>query len=310
MTEPTPAAPGAEWNARAYTRLSNPMQTWGEAVLSRLALRGDETALDLGCGSGRLTEFLLRRLTLGVRPKSAFHTPEGLRTPFKQIAWRGDSVAEDFSAAPLGRVIAVDRSANMLEAARAYLEPEFEGRVEYVQASLDELDLDQVADLAFSNAAFHWIKDHPRLFRVVFRALRPGGWLVAQSGAGPNIARIRDRAARIMASAAYRAYFEGWTGPWEFASPEVTRDRLLAAGFVDVDTSMFEAPVQLSSATETRDYFEHVIFGTHLARIPEADLRADFLDSLTEQSAADEPAFRLDYWRLNLRARRPSPSSA
>ena len=87
MTEPAPAAPpGAEWNAHAYTRLSNPMQTWGEAILEQLALRGDETALDLGCGSGRLTEYLLRRL-------------------------------------PQGRVIAVDRSANMLEAAREHLDP-------------------------------------------------------------------------------------------------------------------------------------------------------------------------------------------
>ena len=269
MTEPAPVAPGAEWNAHAYTRLSNPMQTWGEAVLERLSLHGDETALDLGCGNGRLTEYLLRRL-------------------------------------PQGRVIAVDRSANMLEAAREYLEPRFGGRIDYVQKSLDELDLHQVADLAFSNAAFHWIKDHPRLFRAVFDALRPGGWLVAQCGAGPNIARIRERATRIMASEPYRAYFEGWTGPWEFAFPDVMRERLLAAGFVDVETSMFEASVQLSSVAETRDYFENVILGTHLARIADDDLRVAFLERMTEQSAADDPAFRQDYWRLNLRARRPS----
>jgi trans-aconitate 2-methyltransferase len=265
MTQP---APGAEWNAHAYSRLSNPMQTWGEAILERLSLRGDETALDLGCGSGRLTEYLLRRL-------------------------------------PRGRVIAVDRSANMLAAARDHLEPAFHGRIDYVQQSLDDLDLPEVADLAFSNAAFHWIKDHPRLLRAVYAALRPGGWLVAQCGAGPNIARLRERAGRIMTSEPYRPYFQGWTGPWEFAFPDVMRDRLLATGFVDVETSMFEAPVQLSSAAETRDFFENVIFGTHLARVPNADLRAAFLDRLTQQSAADDPAFRQDYWRLNLRARRP-----
>ncbi|MDQ6674905.1 MAG: methyltransferase domain-containing protein [Chloroflexota bacterium] len=269
MTEQAAAVPGAEWNAHAYTRLSNPMQTWGEAILERLTLRGDETALDLGCGSGRLTEYLLRRL-------------------------------------PRGRVIAVDRSENMLQAAREHLEPEFGGRVEYVQKSLDELDMHQVAELAFSNAAFHWIKDHPRLFRAIFAALRPGGWLIAQCGAEPNIARVRARAGEIMQSAPYRTYFEGWPGPWEFATPEVTRERLLGAGFVDVETSMFEAPVQLSSAAETRDYFENVILGTHLARIGDVDQRAAFVDCMTEQSAADEPAFRQDYWRLNLRARRPA----
>jgi hypothetical protein len=83
-------------------------------------------------------------------------------------------------------------------------------------------------------------------------------------------------------------------------------ERLLAAGYRDVETSMFEAPVQLSSAAQTRDYFENVILGTHLARIPEGELRTAFLDKMTDQSATDEPPFRQDYWRLNLRARRPA----
>lgn len=264
------AEAGAEWDAQAYNRLSNPMQTWGEHVVAGLALRGDETALDLGCGSGRLTDFLLRKL-------------------------------------PRGRVIAIDRSANMLDSARQYLDPQFAGRVEYVQASLDEIDFHQVADLAFSNAAFHWVRDHPRLFRAVFEAMKPGAWLVGQCGGEPNIARVRQRVARIMAQPEFKPYFGDWPGPWEFASPEVMAQRLRAAGFVDVETDLFEAPVQLSSARETRDYFENVILGTHLARIPEdrQDLRAELLDSMTAQSAADEPPFRQDYWRLNLRARRP-----
>jgi len=235
------------------------MQTWGEAIVAGLPLRGDETALDLGCGSGRLTEFLLRRL-------------------------------------PQGRMIAVDRSANMLGAARDHLDPSFGGRVEYLQKSLDELDFHQVADLAFSNAAFHWVRDHARLFRAVFGALKPGGWLVAQCGAGPNIARIRERAGRLMASEAYEPYFDGWPGPWEFAYPDVAASRLRDAGFVDVEASMFEAPVQLSSLS-------------HLERIPDTELRRRFVDSLTEQSAGDDPPYCQDYWRLNLRARRaPSPS--
>jgi trans-aconitate methyltransferase len=257
-----------EWNAQAYTRLSNPMQTWGEFIVAQLPLEGDETALDLGCGSGRLTEFLLRKL-------------------------------------PRGRVIAVDRSANMLEAAREHLQSEFDGRVEYLQTSLDELELQRVADLAFSNAAFHWVRDHPRLLSVVYRALKPGGWLVAQCGAGPNIARIRERAARIMASDAYQPYFGDWPGPWEFAYPDVMAERLRTGGFVDVETDMFEAPVQLSSVAETRDFFENVILGTHLARISDPRLRASFLETLTQLSAADDPPYRQDYWRLNLRARRP-----
>jgi trans-aconitate 2-methyltransferase len=258
-----------EWDATAYNRLNNPMQIWGEAIVSSLPLRGDETALDLGAGSGRLTEFLLRRLTQG-------------------------------------HVIAIDRSANMLESAKQHLEPTYDGRVTYLQASLDEIDLYQQADLAFSNAAFHWIKDHPRLFAAIFRALRPGGWLVAQCGAAPNIARIRERAGRLMSNEPYTKYFQDWSGPWEFATPELTAQRLTEAGFTDVETSMFEAPVHLGSRLATYDFFEHVILGTHLERIRNPELRNRFVESMTEQSAADDPPFVQDYWRLNLRARRPA----
>ncbi|GAC1312936.1 MAG: class I SAM-dependent methyltransferase [Chloroflexota bacterium] len=260
-----------EWNAQAYNRLNSPMQTWGEAIVGRLDLRGDETTLDLGCGSGRLTEFLLDKL-------------------------------------PRGRVIAIDRSANMLESARSFLEPRYSGRVEYVQASLDEIEFSEVADVAFSNAAFHWVKDHPRLLAAIFRGLKPGGWLVAQCGAEPNIARVRARVRDIVSDLRYGSYFAGWDGPWEFASPERMTDRLRAAGFEDIFTEMFEAPVQLGSAAETRDYFENVILGTHLARIPDSqfDLRLELLDRMTAASAADDPPFRQDYWRLNVRARRPA----
>jgi trans-aconitate 2-methyltransferase len=257
-----------EWNAQAYDRLANPMQTWGEAVLSRMDLRGDETALDLGCGSGRLTEHLLRRL-------------------------------------PRGHVIAIDRSANMLQATRAHLEPEFGGRVEYVQSPLEDLQLDQVAELAFSNATLHWVKDHPRLFQAIFRSLKPGGWLVAQCGGDPNIRIVRERAARVMAGDEYRAYFEGWSGPWEFATPETTAARLRDAGFVNIETSRFEAPVQMAGLQETRDYLTNVILGTHLERIPSAALKAQFVETLAQEYARDEPPFRFDYWRMNLSARRP-----
>jgi trans-aconitate 2-methyltransferase len=54
-----------DWDARTYDRLSDPQVEWARAVLERLPLRGDETVLDAGCGSGRVTELLLERLPRG-----------------------------------------------------------------------------------------------------------------------------------------------------------------------------------------------------------------------------------------------------
>ena len=54
-----------DWDAASYDRVSAPQVAWAVAVLDRLELRGDETVLDAGCGSGRVTELLLERLPRG-----------------------------------------------------------------------------------------------------------------------------------------------------------------------------------------------------------------------------------------------------
>lgn len=268
MTERT-SSRTAEWDAAAYFRLSNPHVVWGQPVLDRLPLRGDETVLDAGCGAGRVTADLLERL-------------------------------------PHGRVIALDISANMLAEAGEQLMPRFGDRVTFVQSDLQEFTLNEPVDAIFSTAAFHWVLDHPRLFASLFRALKAGGRLVAQCGGGPNIASVLERASTLMAAEPYAPYFSGWPGPWEFPSAELTAARLVEAGFVDVETALVSKPTQMPNATEYRDYLATVIFGSHLDRLPDERLRRDFVEALTEQAAIDDPPYLLDYWRLNIVARRPA----
>lgn len=57
--------PVREWDGDVYDRISAPQRSWGQDVLARLPLKGDETVIDAGCGSGRVTEMLLDRLPNG-----------------------------------------------------------------------------------------------------------------------------------------------------------------------------------------------------------------------------------------------------
>lgn len=54
-----------EWDAETYDAISDPQFEWGTEVLGRLELKGDESAIDAGCGSGKVTEKLLERLPDG-----------------------------------------------------------------------------------------------------------------------------------------------------------------------------------------------------------------------------------------------------
>jgi trans-aconitate 2-methyltransferase len=54
-----------EWDAQTYDRVSDPQYSWGLEVLERLDLNGDETVMDAGCGSGRVTAKLLDKLPDG-----------------------------------------------------------------------------------------------------------------------------------------------------------------------------------------------------------------------------------------------------
>lgn len=75
-----------EWDAATYQRVSLPHEEWAKAIVERLPLRGDETVLDAGCGTGRVTRLLIERL-------------------------------------PEGRVIGVDGSTAMIEKVREILRP-------------------------------------------------------------------------------------------------------------------------------------------------------------------------------------------
>jgi len=258
-----------EWNATLYHQISAPQVSWGKKVMARISLRGHERVLDAGCGTGRLTRDLLEAL-------------------------------------PEGHVVALDVSQNMIQAARAYLEPDFQDRVEFVCSDLLDLPFENEFDGIFSTASFHWVLDHERLFGTLHRGLRPGGWLVAQCGGAGNLTRFLGQVERLMKAPAYAPFFAGYRSPWEFSDAQTAAARLQAAGFTEIETSLEETPVTFSTAAEFQQFVESVILRHHLQRLPDIKLRHDFLAELTDWAAHQPTPFLLDYWRLNLCARRSS----
>jgi trans-aconitate 2-methyltransferase len=246
---------GRDWDAATYDRVSDPQVEMAQAVLERLPLRGDETVLDAGCGSGRVTALLLERL-------------------------------------PAGRVVAVDSAPSMVEHARAALPAE---RATVLCQSLTELTLDEPVDAVFSNAVFHWIGDHERLFERLFTALRPGGRLVAQCGGKGNIDAFRRLADEVAAESPYAEHMAGFAGPWNYASAEDSERRLRAAGFKEARCWLQPWPVEPPDPLE---YARTVCLGNHLEALPE-ELRARYAEEVVRR--AGDPLV-LEYVRLNVDA--------
>ena len=103
----------------------------------------------------------------------------------------------------------------------------------------------------------------------------------------------------------FAGYFTDWPGPWEFADDLTTAGRLRAAGFVDVEANLEAATTTLAGEDDYREFVTTVIYHPHLERLPTAELRRDFIERVTALSARDDPPFTLDYWRLNMSARKP-----
>lgn len=257
-----------EWKADVYHRVSRPQASWGKKVLAKLALRGDETVLDAGCGSGRLTAELL----------------EGL---------------------PSGHVVALDLSRNMLSTARSYLAERFGSRVSLIAADLEDLPFSRRFDGVFSTAALHWVLDQDRMFRELFRCLRPGGWLRAQCGGKSNLERLLGRVRKLASSGEYAGFFVNYPEPWVFNDAETAAVLLRNAGFVEVETGLEAAPTTFDGEAEYVEFVGAVVLRVHLERIPDAALRSQFVAELVRQAARDDPPFSLDYWRLNISAKVP-----
>ena len=253
-TPPSHTGP-REWDAEVYHRVADSQFRWGLEVLDRLPLEGDETVLDAGCGSGRVTEALAERL-------------------------------------PDGRVIGVDGSEEMLRKAREVLGPATDLR----HVDLEALEIDERVDAVFSNAVFHWIRDHRNLFSRIRSTLAPGGRLVAQCGGKGNVADLGEVIFSVAESGEYAKYLADVPKAWNFRSDEETTPILEEVGFTDVRCWLEPKEVR---PEEPLAFLRTVSLGPYIRVLP-TELQDAFITEVMERMG--EPLV-LQYVRLNIDAR-------
>lgn len=111
---------------------------------------------------------------------------------------------------PRGRVVGIDSSRNMIAAAQALAGD----RIEFRCLDINALDYSGEFDLVFSNATLHWIKDHRRLLKNVYDALRPGGVCRFNFAADGNCSQFNGVVRELMKEPRFERFFVDFDWPW------------------------------------------------------------------------------------------------
>lgn len=136
----------SDWDPKAYLAYAEPRLRPALDLLARVPLDRPGKIVDLGCGPGTVTRLLAAR-------------------------W------------PDAEIVGVDSAPEMLARARednTLRREEMSRKTTFIQGDIADWTPDGAPDLIFSNAALHWLNDHPHLFPRLFATLAPGGVLAVQ----------------------------------------------------------------------------------------------------------------------------------
>ena len=243
------------WNAGGYAANSAVQLSWARELIARLALRGDEQVLDVGCGDGKITAEIARTL------------PRGSAT--------GTDVAPEMIA-----------FANMTFPRAVF------PNLKYLVADARHLDVVGSAgdrfDLIISNAALHWVDDHSAFFRGAASLLKTGGRLAVFSGGLGNAWDVFLALRPEMRSPRWREYFRHLTRPYFFYPAAAYETWLPQAGFRLERLELVPKDTWYDGADGLATWLR-VTWLPYVQRVPEA-FREEFSAAVTRRYLAGHPA--------------------
>jgi SAM-dependent methyltransferase len=254
----------SRWSPTDYATNAAFVPALGAAALDLLSPQSGELILDVGCGDGVLTERIM---------------------------------------ASGARVIGLDASPEMVEAARSR-------GVDAFVADAQALDLeDQHArfgqfDAAFSNAALHWMLDPDAVAAGLFSVLKPGGRFVGEMGGEGNIAGLR---AGIRAELSDRGYPVPAQDPQWYPSVEEFARLYSCAGFTEIKAHLIPRPTPLPNGVA--QWVKTFRAGwLEVAEVPEGDrdtVAAAVERRLQPQLQQADGSWVADYVRLRFTMKKP-----
>ena len=256
------------WDVPGYIRASAEQQNWGRELLDKLNLKGDEKVLDIGCGDGRLTAEIARRL-------------------------------------PAGFALGVDNSGNMIAFARQRYKADAHPNLRFQVGDALSLPFRDEFDVVFSNAALHWVRGHLPVLAGVQRSLKGGGRALLQMGGRGNAAEVLDVLGVMLKSERWRNYFAGFIFPYGFYGPEEYEAWLPGAGLRPLRVELIPKDMKHDGGAGLARWIGSTWL-PYVGRVPEErreELVADFVARYLERHPPDSRGrFHVKMVRLEVEA--------
>jgi trans-aconitate 2-methyltransferase len=182
-----------EWDATGYSEVSS-LQRWlADQHLAMLELDGTERVLDIGCGDGRITAEIARRLESG-------------------------------------SVLGIDPSTHMIDFAKAHFAEPAYPNLAFALGDATALPYRGEFDVVVSFNALHWVLDQRAALRGIRAALQPAGRAFLEFVPRGPRKPLEDVIEDTCGSERWAACFAGRTPPYVHLTPEEYRRLATANG--------------------------------------------------------------------------------
>ncbi len=239
-----------QWNPADYAANSASQQAWAREQIAWLNLRGDERILDVGCGDGKVT-------------------------------------AEIARAVPRGAVVGADSSPEMIRFAQASFPAAGFPNLRFCERDARRLQFAEPFDLIFSNAALHWVDDHPAFLRGAAACLVSGGRLVVSCGGRGNAQDVFLVVRSTMRLKRWREHFRNLARPYFFHGPEEYERWLPRFGFRPGLVRLAEKDTFFADCAGFAGWFR-TTWLPYTQRVPDAQ-REEFVADVATRYVAKHP---------------------
>jgi trans-aconitate methyltransferase len=246
-----------KWNATLYNDKHSFVAKYGEDVMGWLAPQKEEHILDVGCGTGTLTE--------KIRESGAI-------------------------------VTGIDASSEMIAKAKAAYP-----HIKFFVKDATDFSFNEKFDAVFSNATFHWIKDHSKVLQSIHNSLKQGGRFVYEMGAKHNVEKIHIVVKKILIDEGF--HDNATTEVNYFSSAAEQAVMLENAGFTISNIIKFDRPTELIGEDGMKNWI--IQFGQPFFKnIPEKKMEEIIFKSvdLLKKSNYENGKWYADYIRLRIKA--------